>query len=134
FVTNLLFGFTVEAKKRVHVDELASLMAERWLKVADTSVTPEALAQKSQAVLAAMAGWMAQQPAVRYAEQSGRIELQEGEDLAGVLTRRIRDRAEVMAHASGQEAGLTLLQAVTPQEGMRGHADAQRLAVDAKAD
>ncbi|MBI1274478.1 hypothetical protein GC177_00710 [bacterium] len=109
FVTNALFGLTVEPKRRVHPDELFSLAAERWLRTADTSLAPQALAESSMSALASMVQWLAQQPAVRFAQQTGKLPMEPGESLEHVLARGIIGKAGQMAPLTGQDGAYRLL-------------------------
>jgi hypothetical protein len=113
FIGNALFGLTVEPKKRVHPDELLSLAAERWLRTADTSLAPEALAYGSLSALSSMARWLANQPAVRFAQQSGKLDVMEGEPFEQALARMIIAKAGDMAALTGQEGAYAVLSRIT---------------------
>lgn len=113
FVTNLLFGLTVEPKKRVHPEELFSLAIERWLRGVDTSLAPEALAKTMQARLQAMAEWLVEQPPVKFALERGQITMMEGQSPAEAVAAAMLERADRMAPLVGRAAEWRLMREVT---------------------
>lgn len=100
-VGNALFGLSVEAKKRVHADELYSVAANHILNAMEkVSTQQEALA--SMAYAQEMVAWLSEQPAVRYAQQTGKIVLKEGQNLQEALMDHINHSASHLAPLTGR--------------------------------